>query len=73
MDNYNVYRYILAQKPGGWLEKYEWGDEDIDLSRYFKHHITRHNVPGFYHQWHPHDISGWKDVIDGYNQWTAVV
>jgi glycosyltransferase involved in cell wall biosynthesis len=53
-------------KVGSWLEKGTWGYEDDNMMHKLSQvtEIWRENTPGFFHQWHPHDLA-WKSRYQG--------
>jgi glycosyltransferase involved in cell wall biosynthesis len=52
------------ESSGGWPEYSSWGREDNDFFDRVRAiaKVVRKEVPGFYHQWHPHEIE-WKDRL----------
>ena len=46
-------RETFLTKPGGWMEKYTWGNEDGNMLKFFKPIKCRDITKTFFHQWHP--------------------
>ncbi len=69
--NVVISKQMFLKKPGGWMSKYSWGDEDNDFYKFFRTNATRTSIDTLVHQWHPTDTPisrmiensrGWKQI-----------
>ena len=70
--NMAIHNKLFERKPGGWLERWEWGKEDNDIYSFFESVRVRDTTGRFTHQWHPHDIKSWAWKIEGYDEWELI-
>lgn len=60
--NVALSRRNFNRKPDSWMNKYSWGEEDVDYFTYYNQFgvVVRDYVKSFMHQWHPSEISDFQ-------------